>query len=236
MTPAIRQRTEAARAAIDDGDYDRADGLLADAEDLDLAAARQARALEDKARQAADRRFLGAAAKRAKRGELRLTRLDYPGAAKHFKAAVANVPSGHDEVLAGYLMREGWALDKAGKYWEAETAVARALALREQALGPDHPDVATALNNLAALYDAQGRYAEAEPLYLRSLGIREQALGPDHPDVAAALNDLALLYDDQGRYAEAEPLYRRSLGIRGTGPGAGPPTRGRLAEQPGGAV
>ena len=31
---------------------------------------------------------------------------------------------------------------------------------REKALGPDHPNVGTALNNLALLYDHQGRYAE----------------------------------------------------------------------------
>ena len=79
--------------------------------------------------------------------------------------------------------------------------------------GPDHPDVATSLNNLAVLYDDQGRYADAEPLYKRSLAIREKALGPDHPDVATSLNNLAELYDDQGRYADAEPLYKRSLAI-----------------------
>ena len=32
-------------------------------------------------------------------------------------------------------------------------------------LGPDHPDVAHSLNNLAGLYQKTGRYAEAEPLY-----------------------------------------------------------------------
>ncbi len=37
--------------------------------------------------------------------------------------------------------------------------LSRALAIREKALGPEHPDVATSLNNLALLYDDQGRYA-----------------------------------------------------------------------------
>lgn len=32
-----------------------------------------------------------------------------------------------------------------------------------KALGSDHPDVATGLNNLAELYSAQGQYAPAEP-------------------------------------------------------------------------
>ena len=81
-------------------------------------------------------------------------------------------------------------------------------------MGPDHPDVAPSLNNLAGLYEAQGRYAEAEPLYKRALAINEKALGPDHPDVAASLNNLANLYQAQGRYAEAEPLYKRALAIQ----------------------
>jgi tetratricopeptide (TPR) repeat protein len=58
------------------------------------------------------------------------------------------------------------------------------MAIREKALGPDHPDVAASLNNLAELYRAQGQYAQAEPLYKRSLAIVEKALGPDHPNVA----------------------------------------------------
>jgi tetratricopeptide (TPR) repeat protein len=67
-----------------------------------------------------------------------------------------------------------------GRYADAEPLYKRALAIREKALGPDHPDIATSLNTLAELYRAQGRYADAEPLYKRSLAIREKALGPDH--------------------------------------------------------
>jgi tetratricopeptide (TPR) repeat protein len=78
---------------------------------------------------------------------------------------------------------------------------------------PDHPYVATSLNNLALLYGAQGHYAAAEPLHRRALAIREKTLGPDHPDVAVSLNNLADLYQFQGRYADAEPLYQRALAI-----------------------
>jgi len=211
--PAIRQRTDAAKAAIDTGDYDRADSLLAEAEELDLAAARQARELEAQARAAANRRFLSAAAKRAERGELRLSRLDYLGAARHFKVAAELVPGEEALVLAGYLMREGSALDDAGRYWEAEKSVKRSLAISEKALGPDHPEVATTLNNLAGLYESQGRYDEAEPLYQRSLAIKEKALGPDHPEVATTLNNLAVLYYQQGEYEKAAQAFERILSI-----------------------
>ena len=54
----------------------------------------------------------------------------------------------------------------------------------EQVLGPEHPDTALSLNNLAELYHTQGKYAEAEPLSKRALVIYEQALGPEHPDTA----------------------------------------------------
>jgi hypothetical protein len=61
------------------------------------------------------------------------------------------------------------------------------------ASGPNHPDVALLLNNLAELYRIQGHYGDAEPLDKRSLAIREETLDPDHPDVAQSLNNLALV-------------------------------------------
>jgi tetratricopeptide (TPR) repeat protein len=43
-----------------------------------------------------------------------------------------------------------------GRYAEAEPPLKRALAIYEKTLGPDHPSVATGLNNLASLYEDQG--------------------------------------------------------------------------------
>ena len=40
----------------------------------------------------------------------------------------------------------------------------RALAIYEKSFGPDDPDVAMALNNLAALLQDTNRLSEAEPL------------------------------------------------------------------------
>jgi len=45
--------------------------------------------------------------------------------------------------------------------------------------GPEHPDTAQSLSNLALLYRFQGKYAEAEALYKRSLEIYEKAVGPN---------------------------------------------------------
>jgi hypothetical protein len=38
------------------------------------------------------------------------------------------------------------------------------LAIREEALGGEHPDVANSLNSLAVFYKNQRKYEEAEPL------------------------------------------------------------------------
>src|SRR5271166_4290232 len=96
---------------------------------------------------------------------------------------------------------------------QAEPLYRRALAIEETSFGPDHPEVATDLNNLAGLLQATNRLAEAEPLYRRALAIDEASFGPDHPEVATDLNNLALLLRATNRLAEAEPLYRRALAI-----------------------
>ena len=77
-----------------------------------------------------------------------------------------------------------------GNYAAAEPLYRRALAIREKALGPDHPDVATSLNNLALLLQKKGNYAAAEPLCRRALAIYEKALGTNHPDTITIRNNL----------------------------------------------
>src|SRR5687768_10876529 len=53
----------------------------------------------------------------------------------------------------------------AGKYDEALDPCQRSLAMYEKEFGGEHSYVATAIINLAVLYDAKGEYAKAEPLF-----------------------------------------------------------------------
>jgi tetratricopeptide (TPR) repeat protein len=84
----------------------------------------------------------------------------------------------------------------------------------KKALGPEHPDVATSLDNLAELYRTQGLYAKAEPLYQQSLAIRKKALGPEHPDVAESLENYADLLTYLKRDKEAANLRVQAAAIR----------------------
>jgi len=102
-------------------------------------------------------------------------------------------------------------LSSAGRYSDAIPIAQQILRIREMAFGPDHPRIATSLDNLASLYRSQGElyrsqgrnsdadllYWKSSAMYARSLAIKEKVLGPDHPDVAKLLNNLAEMYRSQ---------------------------------------
>ena len=58
------------------------------------------------------------------------------------------------------------------KHAEAEPLYKRALAIREKALGPEHPDVAQSLESYAALLRNTQRTTEATMMELRAKAIR----------------------------------------------------------------
>jgi tetratricopeptide (TPR) repeat protein len=61
---------------------------------------------------------------------------------------------------------------KQGQYAPAEPLFERALAIREKALGAEHPDVAICMKNYASLLRKSGRPEDAAPLESRARAIR----------------------------------------------------------------
>lgn len=86
---------------------------------------------------------------------------------------------------------------------QAEVAGKQALEAKEQALGPDNPEIPNNLDKLAELYKTQGKYAEAEKLIEQSLKLRERLYGADDFRVAETLKNLAELYKLEGKTSEA---------------------------------
>ncbi|MFD6332067.1 tetratricopeptide repeat protein, partial [Streptomyces niveus] len=129
--------------------------------------------------------------------------------------AIADRHSAHppDSELPQLFGSTGVFLSSRGQARQALPLEQRALAITETALGPDHPDTALRLGNLARTHGALGRHAEALPLDQRALAITEAALGPDHPDTATCLGNLARTHGALGRHAEALPLDQRALAI-----------------------
>ena len=73
----------------------------------------------------------------------------------------------------------------------------RALAIDEASYGPDHPDVAPDLNNLASLLQATNRLGEAEPLsrrYLEILLSFTRKTGHEHPHLRAVIKNYRVCF------------------------------------------
>jgi len=70
------------------------------------------------------------------------------------------------------LTDEAIFLYRQGLYDRAVVVAKKALQVAEQEVGPDHPDVATSLENMAGLYRKTGREKEAEELGKRAKAIR----------------------------------------------------------------
>src|ERR1043166_3700159 len=100
-----------------------------------------------------------------------------------------------------------------GDHSEAVKYYRQALAAIERALGPNDVNVATMIQNIAAVHNEQGRHDLAATENERALAIRRLALGADHPAVAGDLTDLAHTRLYQQRYEEAESLLQQALDI-----------------------
>jgi tetratricopeptide (TPR) repeat protein len=133
---------------------------------------------------------------------------EYTEAAEAYRKAMAIRPN--DSEILNSL---GLALYRAGDYSACGEVFKRSLDIREIDLGPNHPDVALSLNNLAEVYRKQAKYGESERLNQRALEIRRNSQEADPLAVSESLNNLGVLYSEQGKYKEAAPLYEESLKI-----------------------
>lgn len=84
----------------------------------------------------------------------------------------------------------------------------------ETQFGPEHPQVAKALTNVARVLIMLGDTAQAEPVLRRAIAIQERTLGPEHPDTGRTVAVLGGFFIGRGDHRAAEPLFRRALAIR----------------------
>src|SRR5205823_270248 len=56
-----------------------------------------------------------------------------------------------------------------GDYPAAQFHLERALEVRRDVLGEEHPDTLNSMNDLALLHKVQGQFSKAEPLYIKTL-------------------------------------------------------------------
>ncbi len=101
-----------------------------------------------------------------------------------------------------------------GKYAQAEPVRAKVVDLQRRVLGEEHPETLTSMNNLALLSSYQGKHAEAEALFIRVLGMMRRVLGEEHLETMITTGNLGIVYFRQGRHSEAEAVFEKTLGIK----------------------
>lgn len=107
----------------------------------------------------------------------------------------------------GMLGKYTGTFDRAADYYR------QALIVLGNALGPDHPDLATVWHNIGGLAHARGDHRAAEEPARRAVELRERALGPDHRLVAADLAALAPILLELGKTEEAHRLLHQALTV-----------------------
>lgn len=116
----------------------------------------------------------------------------------------------------GNVLRASGELDAAGRVLSAT------LELRLRILGPNHPEVAATMNNLAGVHHVAQRPGKAEPLYRRAIEILGGSYGDSDIRIADCAFNLGYLLLAKGERAEAAGLFRRVMSIlEGHGEGAG---------------
>lgn len=129
------------------------------------------------------------------------------------EAELAADTEGRSAPLAGALVNQGMDAHAQGKVDDASALLRRSLAMFEATVGPEHPDVALPLIELAAIAIERKDRDEAATLYQRALRIQTKVLGPDHPHLSETLAGLARVEAERGHAAEALTLYRRAVAI-----------------------
>jgi eukaryotic-like serine/threonine-protein kinase len=120
---------------------------------------------------------------------------------------------GHDVLRAWLLNDLGLVHHLEGDEDQAVQAMKRALALKEKALGPEHPDVSRSEGNLGMFLQALGRHQDALAHLTRARAAEEKSLGQSHPEVAIALVNTGEILNALGRTVEARHAYERAAAI-----------------------
>jgi len=92
--------------------------------------------------------------------------------------------------------------------------LAKALSVRQAALGPDDPETLRSMYELAVAYMESDRVNEATPRFEEALRLRKARLDPDHPDTLESMFGLAWAYSAAGRLDEATSLHEEVLRLR----------------------
>ena len=131
----------------------------------------------------------------------------------HLRAVAGAAGEAGGERGGGLLLKLGEFLWMIAAFDEARAAFERALAIYEAIHGAEHPNVATAVNNLGNVLYAKGDLDGAQAAFERALAMYEVIHGAEHPNVATAINNLGGVLQAKGDHDGAQAAFERALAI-----------------------
>ena len=145
--------------------------------------------------------------------------IDVRGITDRQKVALAEAFHHGRAVLGAHELFEWYAaradvFDEAGQWRFVMPNYEELVRVLEGDLGPEHPDVAAALNNIGKALAHQKKSGPAAEYFKRSLAIWLRAYGEEHPKVAHAYSNLGVTHCERGEYPVALGYYEKSLAIR----------------------
>ncbi len=140
-----------------------------------------------------------------------------------YSAATITSAEAHDEhraqgkldspTIAQDLALQGEIARRQGEFGKGETLLKQALTMSHATLRAPHAQIATQLNQLAALYGDMNRIAEAAALTEQSLVMFRTLYGENHLDVAENLVNLGVFDMQTERIAQALPVFDQAIAI-----------------------
>ncbi|MEM6988850.1 MAG: serine/threonine-protein kinase [Myxococcota bacterium] len=161
-------------------------------------------------------------------GLIRTDVRDFAGARAAYEAALQSLANqerdgtlaaAHTQNALGSVIAELGDLETAGAAFE------ESLAIMEDVLGSEHPDLAYPMANLAVAAALRGDVGAGVELIERALALTERWVSEDHPAYATHLDNVAVFYAKTGNRTHALELERRVLALheangRGSGTAA----------------
>ncbi|CAF3867349.1 unnamed protein product [Rotaria sordida] len=107
----------------------------------------------------------------------------------------------------------GCAYHKMRKYSDVLSSYERAVAIQQQLLPPNHPDLAASYNNIGNVHADMRQYSQALSSHEKALAIRQHSLPSTHPDLASTYNNIGNVYYNINDYHKARTFYKYAVEI-----------------------
>jgi|GEM_PF-3580647 len=107
----------------------------------------------------------------------------------------------------GNFLYDSACYDKALEYY------GKALEIRRQVLGENHPNTATCYDNIGVIWYKKDNYDKALENLEKALAILRQVLGENHPDIATCYNNIGVVWCDKGDCDKALEYHEKALKI-----------------------